>query len=69
MYRKPILSGAFTNFKSFTPRVTIFCLVCALLFRCFYMTSSHEKFHNEINALKNKFLNLMNILFSLLIDA
>ena len=69
MYRKRILSGAFTNFKSFTPRVKIFCLVCALLFRCFYMNSSYEKFHNEINALKNKFSNLMNILFSLLIDA
>ena len=37
-YRKPTFSG--------------FLLISSLLHRCFNITSSYEKFHNEINALK-----------------
>ena len=52
VYRKPTNSGVFTNFKSFIPTVYKFDLVYTLLHRCFNITSSYEKFHNEINALK-----------------
>ena len=52
VYRKPTFSGVFTNFKSFIPTVYKFGLVYTLLQRCFNITSSYEKFLNEINALK-----------------
>ena len=52
VYRKPTFSGVFTNFKSFIPIVYKFGLVFTLLHRCFNITSSYEKFHNEIKALK-----------------
>ena len=52
VYRKPFFSGVFTNFKSFISTVHKFGLVYTLLHRCFNITSSYEKFHNEINALK-----------------
>ena len=52
MYRKPAFSGVFTNSKSFVPTVNKFGLVYTLLHCCFNITSSYEKFHNEINALK-----------------
>ena len=52
VYRKPTFSEVFTNFKSFIPTVYKFGLVYTFLHRCFNITSSYEKFHNEINALK-----------------
>ena len=52
VYRKPTFSGVFTNFKSFIPTVYNFGLVYTLLHSCFNINSSYEKFHNEINALK-----------------
>ena len=52
VYRKPTFSRVFTNFKCFIPTVYKFCLVYTLLHRCFNITFSYEKFHNEINALK-----------------
>ena len=52
VYRKPTFSGVFNNFKSFIPTVYKFDLVYTLLHRCFNITYSYEKFHNEINALK-----------------
>ena len=62
MYRKPTFSGVFTNFKSFIPTVYKFGSLYTLLHRCFNITSSYHKFHNEINALKqifklNRYLN------------
>ena len=54
-YREPTFSGVFTNFKSFIPTVQKFGLVYTLLHRCFNITSSYEKLHNEINALKQIF--------------
>ena len=48
----PTFSGVFTNFKSFLPTVNKFGLSHTLLHLCFNITSSYEKFHNEINALK-----------------
>ena len=52
VYRTPTFSGVFTNFKSFISTVYKFGLVYTLLHRCFNITSSYEKFPNEINALK-----------------
>ena len=66
--RKPTFSTVFTNFKSFISKVQKFGLVYNLLHRCFNITSSYEKFHNEINPLKPIF-KLMDTLSSLLIDA
>ena len=54
-YREPTFSGVFTNFKSFIPTVQKFGLVYTLLHRCFNITSSYEKFHNKINALKQRY--------------
>ena len=51
VHRKPTFSGVFTSFKSFIPTVQKLCLVYTLLYRWFNITSSFEKFHNEINAL------------------
>ena len=55
MYRKPSFSGFFTNFKSFIPKVYKFGLVYTLLHHCFNIAYSYQKFHNEINALKQIF--------------
>ena len=52
VYRKPTFSGVFTNFQSFIPTVQKFGLVYTLLPCCFNITSSYEKFNNEINVLK-----------------
>ena len=52
MYRKPTFGGVFTNFKNCIPTVHKFGLVYTLLHRCFNITSFYERFHNEINALK-----------------
>ena len=55
VYRKPTFSGVLTNFKSFISTFQKFGLVYTLLHHCFNITSSYEKFHNEINALKQIF--------------
>ena len=55
VYRKPTFSGFFTNFKSFIATDQKFGLVYTLLHRCFNITSSYERFHKEINALKQIF--------------
>ena len=55
VYRISTFSGAFTIFKSFIPTFQKFRLVHTLLHCCFNITSSYEKFHNEINALKQIF--------------
>ena len=41
VYRKSTFSGVFTNFKSFIPRT----YKIVVLFRCFSICSSYEKFH------------------------
>ena len=55
VYGKPNFRGFFTDVKGFIPTVYIFGLVYTLLHRCFNITSSYEKFNNEINALKQIF--------------
>ena len=52
VYRKPTFSGVLTNLKSFIPTFQKSGLVYSLLHLCFNITSSYEKIHNEINALK-----------------
>ena len=55
VYRKPTFGGVFANFKSFITTVQKFGLANTLLHRYFNITSSYEKFRNEINALKQNF--------------
>ena len=55
VYRKPTFSGVFTNFKSFIFTVQKVGLVYTLLHHCFDITSCYEKFHKEINTLKEIF--------------
>ena len=52
VYRKPTFRGVFTNSESFIPTVYQFGLVYTLLHCCFNITSSYEKFRNEVNVLK-----------------
>lgn len=55
VYRKPILRGFFTNFKSYISKVYKFGLPYTLLRRCLIIDSSYQKFHNKRNALKQIF--------------
>ena len=50
--RKSTFSGVFTNFKSFVPRIYKLGLVYFLLCHCFIIVFSYQKFHNNIDALK-----------------
>ena len=52
VYRKPTFSGIFTNSKNVIPTDQKFSLIYTLLHCCFNITSRYERFHNEINALK-----------------
>ena len=55
VYRKSTFSGVFTNFKSFIPMTYKTGLLETMLFRCFSICSSYEKFHEEIVKLKEIF--------------
>ena len=55
VFRKPIFSGVFANFDSFTPISYKHGLVNTLIFRCFKIRPSYEKLHNEIVYLKGIF--------------
>ena len=55
VYRKSTFSGVFTNFKSFIPMTYKTGLLETMLFRCFSICSSYEKFHEEIAKLKKNF--------------
>ena len=55
VYGKPTFSGVLTNFKSFKPTVYKFGLVNTLLYCCFNIASSYDKFHNEIDGQKQIF--------------
>ena len=47
VFRKPTISGVFTNFDSFIPISYKHGLVNTLIFRCFKICSSYEKLHNQ----------------------
>ena len=53
LYRKSTFSGVFTNFFSFLPIQFKACLVSTLLFRCQQLTSSSQKFHEEVMRLRS----------------
>ena len=53
IYTKPTFSGVFTPFDSFIPGSYKHGLVNTLIFRCFKISSSYEKIHNEIVSLKD----------------
>ena len=56
VYRKSIFSSVFTNFKSFIPMTYKVGLPETwMLFRCFSLCSSCEKFYEEIAKLKEIF--------------
>ena len=52
LYRKSTFSGVFTNFFSFLSIQFKTCLVSTLLFRCQQLTSSTQKFHEEVMRLR-----------------
>ena len=52
LYRKNTFSGVFTNFFSFLPIQFKASLVSTLLFRCQQLTSSSQKFHEEVMRLR-----------------
>ena len=55
VYRKSTFGGSFTNFKSFIPMTYKTGLLETMLFCCFSICSSSEKFHEEIVKLKEIF--------------
>ena len=55
VYRKSTFSGVFTNSKSFVPMTYKTGLVETMLFPCFSICFSYEKFHKEIVKLKEIF--------------
>ena len=52
IYRKPMFSGMFTNFKSFIPIKYKYSLISSLLYRVFMICSNYELIINEIEKLK-----------------
>ena len=57
VYRKPTFSGVFTNFESFIPKSYKYNVLFTLLHRAFKLCSNFERFHQEIDKLKNIFEN------------
>ena len=55
VFRKPTFSGVFTNFDSFIPIPYKHGIVNTLIFRCFKISSSYDRLHNEIVYLKEIF--------------
>ena len=55
VFRKPTFSGVSTNFDSFIPISYKHGLVNTLMFQCYKICSSYEKFHNEIVYLQEIF--------------
>ena len=55
VYRQSTFSGVFTNFKSFVPMTHKTGLLETMLFRCFSICSSYEKFHEETVKLEEIF--------------
>ena len=55
VYKKPIFSDVYTNFKSFLPTIYKFGMVYTLAYRCFKICSDWTKFHEELSFLKQVF--------------
>ena len=56
VYRKPTFSGVYTHFESFLPTIYKFGMIYTLVYRCFKICSDWTKFHEELNFLKQIFL-------------
>ena len=56
VYRKPTSSGVYTHFNSFLSSTYKFGTVYILAYRCFRISSSWTKLHNELGCLKETFL-------------
>ena len=55
LYRKPTFSGLYTNFYSFISEKYKKGLILSLFFRIFTFTITWEKFHSEVEFLRNIF--------------
>ena len=55
LYRKPIFSGLYSNFKSFMPDSYKKGLIFTLLHRAFVLCCDWNKFHAEVTFLKDIF--------------
>ena len=55
IYRKPTFSGVFTHYNSFIDDSYKKSLIFTLLFRCYSLCSNYEKFHVEIEFLRDIF--------------
>ena len=55
VYRKPTVTGLFTNFHSFVPLGYKRSLVCGLLHRIFHLCSSYENFHAQLEVVRKLF--------------
>ena len=57
IYRKPTFTGSGLNYISFIPYLYKINCIKTLFHRCFSITSTWVLFHNEINYLKEYFVN------------
>ena len=51
IYRKPTLSGIYSNFKSFLPSGYKFGMIYILVYKCFRICSNWTQFHTELTFL------------------
>ena len=51
IYRKPTLSGIYSNFKSFLRSDSKFGMAYTLLYKCFRICSNWTQFHTELTFL------------------
>ena len=53
LYRKGTFSGVFTNFFSFISIQFKSCLITTLLYRCYQLSSTSERFHKEVERIRS----------------
>ena len=57
VYRKPTFTGLGINYLSFIPKLFKINAVKTLLYRCYHISSNWNAFHEEIQFLKDFFMN------------
>ena len=55
VYRKPTFSGVYTHFDSFVPMPYKFGMIYTIVYRCFTLCSSFQRFHKELQVVKEIF--------------
>ena len=55
VYHKPTFSGVYTHFDSFVPMPFKFGMIFTIIHRCFQLCSNYNKFHLELEKVKNIF--------------